>query len=134
METKHFLWFLIALIIGILVYQTINRKNLYHNFVLTKGKIVNYESWKTRKVEFRIDNLQLNENATMVIPFQSCGDEIYNNLELLKGLEFPVIYSKENTMNHEILIYIKQYEKLGLEIPDSLNSIVELSPFIRTVG
>jgi hypothetical protein len=125
METRHIFWFLFVLVIGILTYHEINRKKLYRNYNITTGRIVKYESWKMRRVEFLIDNLELEENASMEIPFPSCGDNISSNINKLKQLKFPVIYSKANKMNHEILIYRKQYEKIGLEVPDSLNSLVD---------
>lgn len=128
MNTKHFFWLLVVLILGILLKQKLNKKELYKNYVLTSGRIVNYESWKFRKVEFLIDNIELEERATMSIPFPSCGDIIYNNLSEISQIKFPVIYSSNNKMNHEIMIYNKQYESLGISVPDSLKSIVnELS-------
>lgn len=128
MNTKHFFWILVVLIFGILLKQKLNKKELYKNYILTSGRIVNYESWKFRKVEFLIDNIELKEKASMGIPFPSCGDRIYDKLNEISQIKFPVIYLNEDKMNHEILIYNKQYERLGISVPDSLKSIVnELS-------
>ena len=128
MKPKYFFWFLIVLVISIIIFQKSNREDLYRNYELSSGRIVHYQSWRTRKVEFKIDNLILEQNASMGIIFPGCGDLIRENFDKLKALKFPVIYSKDNVLNHEILIFRKQYEKAGLEIPDSLQSIVyELS-------
>ena len=104
--------------------KSFRKKKLYKDYIISQGVIVNYKSWKFREVEFTIDGIKLEKKASMGIPFPSCGNKINANLDEIKKNKFPVIYSKEDNTNHEILIYKNQYKKVGLSIPDSLQEIV----------
>jgi len=108
-----------------LAYQHLNKRNLYNNYVFSKGEITKYKSWKFREVQFVIEGIKLEDNASMTIFFPGCGKCISKHLKELKQHNFPVIYNKEDSTNHEILIFNKQYQKLEIAIPDNVKSIVD---------
>ena len=60
----------------------------------------------------------------MTITWPSFRSIIRQEMKTLQQLEFPVVYSKNNFDNAEILIFADQYDKFEIEIPNKIKEIV----------
>ena len=57
-------------------------------------------------------------------PKVSCERILRANKDVLKRIQFPVVYEVDNPGHSEILLFASQYEKYNLAVPDSLFEVV----------
>ncbi len=89
--------------------------------MLTNALVVRTESYTAGTsfvFEHYINNVRY-ENSTMY------GSICVSAIRKIKGREFPIIYEKGNPKNSRVLLTEKQFKKVNLIFPDSLQWISE---------
>jgi hypothetical protein len=91
----------------------------------SKGRIVKFKSGGTSGgLHFSYPENTNMWDPVMSIGGQKCRKLITQNLNSLIKYEFPVVYSKKDYANAQLLIFKEQYEIYGLSIPDDVYDIV----------
>lgn len=121
------LFFLIIILTVFVIGKGIyNAKELKTNHLLSRGKILKFTSGGTAGgLHFEYPENSNKYNPVMSVGGQVCRRLITQKMDILNKYEFPVVYSKSNFENAQILIFRHQYETYGVDIPDELKTIVE---------
>ncbi len=122
------LFFIIICVLGVFMYF-FKKDRLATQGVLKEGTIVELRKKKRTRlyVRFNIkgaEPLPFAETWRMKVSGNICKSALKSNLEELKKYTFPVIQDPKMNNNAEILLFEKQYEKFGVEIPENLKPIV----------
>ena len=118
--------FLALLFLLVFCCRVYLKNQLNKTYSHSSGKIIKLNSGgPSGSIHFKFkENEKSKLNNTMTITWQSCRSIIRQEMKTLQQLEFPVVYSKNNFDNAEILFFEDQYEKFEIEIPSEIREIV----------
>ncbi len=124
--TKAFLA-LIALLVAAALLVTGNKgKALHEDHALTSGYVLKWLPGPKGggKVEFTyaVDGVRYTELCAAPLP--RCPQAIDAREAAYRDVRFPVAYRPQEPANAEILLYAKQYQAYGMQVPDSLTEVV----------
>jgi len=123
---KHLFFLVILLSIFVIGKGIYNSNELKINHLQSKGRVIKFTSGGTAGgLHFIYPENSNKYNPVMGIGGQACRKMVTKKMEILTKYEFPVVYSKNDFENAQILIFTHQYEIYGIDIPDELSAIVK---------
>jgi hypothetical protein len=130
LKQKIIFWVSLSILLGfVFFYGKYKNRSLLDNTEYSHGYVIKVRPGVVTGggIQFRIIDVKTKYNLLM--PWgNKCESEVKERLSEIKKIRFPVVFDKKDTSNAEILLFKSQYEKYGLEIPDSLQKLVnELS-------
>ena len=130
MSKFHYLFFTLFILLAAiaLAINHVKESDLASDFSVTSGHYVGFSRGVKTGGGIRFSYLVGGQRYVEKCksPSVSCQKNLFLYDKILKSKSWVVLYERGNPENSEILIFLDQYKKYGLEVPDSLYREVRL--------